>query len=145
MAGGDAGSWIPSEALPEPTRTTEEDLPPAYTDEPSYDWVDPVLQLVRAKFLAVIEAPNVVGQFPRLSFGELQNGDVVLQNTNGPHAALGLLMGFNSPAGQLGMTHTALIYRARCGPHPNPYPHSNADSLHEVWWSAQPRRSLGNV
>jgi len=38
----------------------------------------------------------------------LEAGDVLLMNTNGP--PVGKLMGFLSPAGQLGLTHTAMCY-----------------------------------
>ena len=38
----------------------------------------------------------------------LEPGDVLLMNTNGP--AVGTMIAFYSPAGQLGMTHVAMMY-----------------------------------
>jgi len=54
--------------------------------------------------------PATVAQFPTLNFDILQPGDVCLMNTNGP--AVGKLMGFTSPAGQLGLTHASMVYDA---------------------------------
>ena len=50
-------------------------------------------------------------EFRLMRFDELEAGDVLLQNTNGPQAWVGRLMGMQSAAGRLGMTHACMVYK----------------------------------
>ena len=147
VAAPEPGSWVSVQSmqqkkveLMEAGEKEDPTQPPSFDND--YPWLASVLRYVTAEYTAVAEAPSVVGQYKKLGFHELENGDVILQNTCGPTAALGLLMGFNTPAGQMGMTHTALVHQTRYGgvpdravvwemvtqPQPRPQPQPQPDA-----------------
>jgi len=119
VAGIVPGTWVSVDAMEqqkiEAMEAGAEDpsQPPSFDND--YPWLAAVFKYVQAEYAEYAETPSQVGKFKNLGFNELENGDVLLQNTCGPTAALGLLMGFNTPAGQMGMTHTALVQQARYG------------------------------
>ena len=51
--------------------------------------IDEARQHVNKEFALLIAAPAIVSDLPHLRFGELEAGDVVIQNTCGPPAILG--------------------------------------------------------
>jgi len=76
-------------------------------------WMKVLPERVSEKHKEILQAPATVEGFPRLRFDQLERGDVILQNTCGPPPIAGWLMGWDSPAGQMGMTHAALVMEPR--------------------------------
>lgn len=54
-------------------------------------------------------------EYPQLDFRDLEDGDIMLQNTNEVSAWLRHFSGPFSPAGQMNLMHTAMVHKAWAG------------------------------